>query len=66
MGEISPEQKLKDSQKRIFSACRRAMAGAVDFTGQFYLEVHCKDGLIGDVYEIRSRRKILRCNEELI
>ncbi len=51
-------EKLIQSQDRLNEAVRKIFEQNSDFTGQIELEVHVKNGIIKDVYEIRRRRKI--------
>jgi len=52
------EPKLLRSRDRIEQAIQKIFAQNESFTGQLDLEIHCKDGAVKDVYEIRSRRKV--------
>lgn len=52
------EEKLAMSKQRINTAFNKIFRQNPDFTGQFNLEVHCKDGIIKDIYEVKSRRKV--------
>ena len=54
----SKEDKLAQSQDRLSEAVKKIFEQDDNFTGQLTLEIHCKDGIIKDVYEIKSRRKI--------
>jgi hypothetical protein len=51
-------QKLAASQARIWLAVKKILVYDENFTGQFDLEVHCKDGIVKDVYERNKRRKV--------
>lgn len=51
-------QKLTASQARIWLAVKKIFEPDPDFTGQFDLEVHCKEGVVKDVYERKTRRKV--------
>lgn len=52
------EEKLTQSQDRLNEAVRKIFEQDDNFTGQITLDIHCKDGIIKDVYEIKSRRKV--------
>ena len=51
-------QKLVVSQARIWLAVKKIFEGDSNFTGQYDLEVHCKDGIVKDIYERNKRRKV--------
>ena len=51
-------EKLTQSQDRLNQAIRKIFEQDDNFTGQIELEIHAKDGIIKDVYEIRRRRKV--------
>ena len=52
------KEKLAMSKTRVSKAVEAILSADPNFTGQFLLECHCKDGTVRDVYDIRSRRKI--------
>lgn len=52
------QSKLVQSQDRLNEAVKKIFEQNPEFTGQFSLEVHCKYGIIKDIYEIKSRRKV--------
>lgn len=52
------EEKLAISKQRVNTAVDKIFRQNPDFTGQFNLEIHCKGGIIRDVYEVKSRRKV--------
>jgi len=52
------EEKLAMSKQRVNTAVDKIFRQDPDFTGQFNLEIHCKDGIVKDVYEVKSRRKL--------
>jgi hypothetical protein len=52
------EQKLETSKVRVFMAIRKIFKLIPDFSGQLDLEVHCKGGIVKDVYEVKRRRKV--------
>ena len=55
----TPEEKLVMSKQRVNTAVDNIFRQNPDFTGQFNLEIHCRDGTVRDVYEVKSRRKLL-------
>lgn len=52
------EPKQIQSQKRIEQAVEAIFERNESFTGQIELELHCKDGVVKDIYEIKTRRKV--------
>jgi len=52
------EDKLAQSQDRLNEAVRKIFSQNPEFTGQIELEIHAKDGIIKDVYEVMRRRKV--------
>ena len=52
------KEKLAMSKTRVSKAVEAILSADPNFTGQITLDIHCKDGIIKDVYEIRSRRKV--------
>lgn len=55
---VTVQDKLIQSQDRLNEAVRKIFEPNPDFTGQLTLEVHCKNGIIKDVYEIKTRKKV--------
>lgn len=51
-------EKLTQSQERLSKAIEKIFEQDNNFTGQITLDIHCKDGIIKDIYEIRQRRKV--------
>lgn len=49
---------MEISMERISGAIEKIFSSAPDFSGQFDLEVHCKEGVVKDVYEVKRRRKV--------
>lgn len=58
MIEKQNKRAIAVSEARVWLAVNRILVLIPDFTGQFELEVHCKDGVVKDVYEVKSRRKV--------
>lgn len=54
----SKEEKLATSKARMNKAVETILSADSNFTGQITLDIHIKDGIIRDVYEIKSRRKV--------
>lgn len=54
----APQDKLAQSQDRLNEAVKKIFEKDDNFTGQITLDIHCKNGIIRDVYEIRQRRKV--------
>lgn len=52
------KEKLAMSKQRLNAAVDRIFRQDPDFTGQFNLEIYCKDGTVRDIYEVKSRRKV--------
>lgn len=52
------EHKNNTSQARIYIAVKKIFSCIPDFSGQLDLEVHCKNGIVKDVYEVKRRRKV--------
>ncbi len=52
------EKKFEISKNRIYLAVKKIFDTIPDFSGQVELEVHCKEGVVKDVYEVRRRRKV--------
>jgi len=52
------ENKMLVSVSRLKEAARKIFERDPEFTGQLNLEIHCKDGIVRDVYEVKSRRKV--------
>ncbi len=50
--------KLVKSRDRIFEAVKEIFLQNPSFTGSILLDMHSKDGIIKDVFEIRTRRKV--------
>lgn len=55
---ITRQEKLAQSRDRVNEAVEKIFDQNDNFTGQLEFEVHCKDGIVVDVYEIRRRRKV--------
>ena len=52
------EKKFELSSARIYQAVKKIFNVIPDFSGQLELEVHCKGGIVKDVYEVKRRRKV--------
>jgi len=52
------EHKLIQSRDRIEQAVKAVFEKSESFTGQIELELHCKDGVVKDIYEVKTRRKV--------
>ena len=55
---LGVQDKLAQSQDRLNRAVRKIFEQDDNYTGQIMLDIHCKEGIIKDVYEIKSRRKV--------
>jgi len=55
---VECQDKLEQSQSRLMQAVSKVFGQNPEFTGQIELELHCKNGIVVDVYEIRRRRKV--------
>lgn len=54
----APQDKLAQSRDRLNEAVRKIFEKDDSFTGQITLDIHCKNGIIKDIYKIKTRQKV--------
>ena len=55
---MTKKEKSNIAAARIYLAVKKIFNVIPDFSGQLELEIHCKNGIVKDVYEVKTRRKV--------